>query len=64
MEIIIHRVNKLEELIKLPKEYGTEIDLRTKGSKIILNHEPFKDGCNFIDYIENYNQKNTEFCCK
>ncbi len=55
MEIIIHRVNKLEELIKLPKEYGTEIDLRTKGSKIILNHEPFKDGCNFIDYIENYN---------
>ena len=28
MEFIAHRINKLEELETLPKEYGVEIDLR------------------------------------
>ncbi len=54
MEIIIHRINKLDELKKLPHNFGVEIDIRSKDSKLILNHEPFKNGCNFIDYIENY----------
>ena len=44
MEIIIHRINSLKELIKLPTDYGTEIDIRSQGSRLILNHEPFKDG--------------------
>ena len=55
MEIIVHRVNKLEDLKKLSKVYGAEIDIRSVGSKLILNHRPFQGGCNFIDYIENYN---------
>jgi hypothetical protein len=55
MEIIVHRVNRLEDLKKLSKTYGAEIDIRSDGSKLILNHEPFQGGCNFIDYIENYN---------
>lgn len=54
MEIIIHRINSLKELIKLPTDYGAEIDIRSQGSRLILNHEPFKNGCNLIDYIENY----------
>jgi|TARA_B100000959_G_C14909711_1_gene594584 hypothetical protein len=54
MEIIIHRINSLKELIKLPTDYGAEIDIRSQGSRLILNHEPFKDGCNLINYIENY----------
>ena len=40
MEIIIHRINSLKELIKLPTDYGAEIDIRSQGSRLILNHEP------------------------
>ena len=54
MEIIVHRINSLKGLLKLSTNYGVEIDIRSYGSKLILNHEPFKNGCNFIDYIENY----------
>ena len=55
MEIIIHRINKVSELLKIPKRYGVEIDLRAKGSKIILNHEPFASGDLFENYLEFYN---------
>ena len=44
MEFIIHRINKINELKKIPKNYGTEIDIRCKGSKLILNHEPHENG--------------------
>ncbi len=55
MEIIAHRINRISELKKLPLRYGAEIDVRTNGSKIILNHDPYKNGENFKNYLENYN---------
>ena len=42
MEIIVHRINYIKDLINLPTDYGVEVDLRSQGSKLILNHEPFK----------------------
>ena len=54
MEIIVHRINYIKDLVNLPTDYGVEVDLRSQGSKLILNHEPFKGGDAFIDYIENY----------
>ena len=54
MEFIIHRVNLIEELRKTPQEYGCEIDIRTNGSKLILNHDPFNKGDDFIDYLDEY----------
>ena len=54
MEIILHRINKIAELKVIPKKYGTEIDLRIRNSKIILNHETDDKGDYFIDYLENY----------
>jgi|TARA_B110000971_G_C19971822_1_gene482966 hypothetical protein len=54
MEIIIHRVNKIKDLKKIPKVFGTEIDIRSYGSKLILNHEPKMNGDNFENYLENY----------
>ncbi len=54
MEIIIHRINKIKELKKIPKVFGTEIDIRSYGSKLILNHEPKVNGDNFENYLENY----------
>ena len=59
MEKIIHRVNNLKDLIKLPKTLGAEIDIRTDGSKLILNNEPIQKGDKFIDYIESADSKGT-----
>ncbi len=55
MEFIIHRINKIKELKKISTNFGTEIDLRCKGSNLILNHEPFADGEKLENYLENYN---------
>ena len=38
----------------MPRKYGSEIDLRTSGSKIILNHDPYKAGDKLEDYLANY----------
>jgi len=57
MEIIAHRINLISQLKETPLNYGVEIDLRTEGSKIILNHEPFSKGDLLSDYLENYSHK-------
>ncbi len=44
MHYIAHRINELENLRTLPTEYGAEIDLRDRGDRLILVHDPFKDG--------------------
>lgn len=54
MEIIIHRVNTIKKLKKIPKEFGLEIDIRNFKNKIILNHEPYSNGDLLVDYIKNY----------
>ena len=54
MEFIIHRVNLIENLKKTPQEYGCEIDIRSDGSKLILNHDPFTKGDYLIDYLDEY----------
>tara|TARA_B100000945_G_scaffold304831_1_gene290718 strand:- start:569 stop:1165 length:597 start_codon:yes stop_codon:yes gene_type:complete len=55
MELIAHRLNRIIDLKKLPKKYGAEVDLRTKGSKIILNHEPYRQGESLENYLSFYN---------
>ena len=57
MEFIIHRVNKIKDLKSLPKKFGVEVDIRTMGSKLILNHEPFSKGDILENYLENYEHK-------
>src|SRR4030067_2525890 len=47
MKYIAHRVNTLADLRSLPREYGGEIDLRDRGERLILQHDPFKDGGGF-----------------
>ncbi|NLG05175.1 MAG: hypothetical protein GX567_15295 [Clostridia bacterium] len=55
MHYIAHRVNQIEALSNLPREYGVEIDLRdqTDGT-IYLEHDPFKQGEDFEVYLKNY----------
>lgn len=55
MEYIAHRINTIEELKKIPFEYGIELDLRDYGDRLILQHDPFKDGEDFEEYLKHYN---------
>ncbi|MDG2059496.1 MAG: hypothetical protein P8J34_05030 [Flavobacteriales bacterium] len=54
MEFIAHRINTIEELKKVPNEYGVELDLRDYGDKLILQHDPFTDGEKFEEYLKHY----------
>lgn len=58
MDIIKHRVNTIEELLKLPIHYGCEVDLRTNGKRIYISHDCFEsDGDDFKKWLKNYNHK-------
>lgn len=54
IEIIIHRVNKIKNLSNIPLNYGCEVDIRSYGNELILNHEPYLNGDLLKDYLENY----------
>jgi hypothetical protein len=53
MIIICHRINKIEELKKIPREYGVEVDIRGYGDKILLNHDII-DNSEKYDELEEY----------
>ena len=54
---ICHRINKIEELEKINNNFGIELDIRDdhKTGKLILAHDPFVDGEDFENYLQNYN---------
>lgn len=55
MNYICHRVNSIEELKRLPSEYGVEIDLRDNvDGSIYLQHDPFLIGDDFEEYLKYY----------
>jgi hypothetical protein len=54
MEFIAHRINTVEELLKVSEEYGVELDLRDYGDKLVLQHDPFKEGEDFEEYLKHY----------
>ena len=55
MFFIKHRCNSFKELQKIPYKYGVEIDIRSFGENLILNHEPFVNGVLFKDWLYSYN---------
>lgn len=54
LKLIAHRVNTIAQLKKLPENLGVEIDLRSRGSKIILHHDPFCAGEYFDKWLNHY----------
>jgi len=52
--IVIHRVNDVSLLKNIPHNYGVEIDLRAEDRKIVLNHDPFKGGTDFLQWLDYY----------
>lgn len=57
MKIIRHRVNTLAELGKLTPDWGVEIDLRSRGSQLILQHEPYREGEAFEAFLDEWRAK-------
>ena len=60
MNIIAHRINTLEELAKVKKEDGIEIDLRGNPvtGNIYLQHDHFNSGIDFEDLLKQYVEDN------
>lgn len=56
MKTIAHRINTLEDLKKVKKEDGIEIDLRGNPSTgdIYLQHDHFKTGLRFEELLDQY----------
>jgi hypothetical protein len=54
VKIYSHRRNRKEELISTPHQYGVEIDIRTAGNDLILQHDPFSQGILFTDWLNDY----------
>jgi len=57
MITIIHKVNSIENLKKIPKNYGVELDIRNGPSGLLLSHEPSNEGTLFEEYLEEYNNE-------
>lgn len=55
MIIIKHRLNTIDQLKSCDKKYGVEVDIRSKGSDLIIHHDPFKEGILFKEWINYYN---------
>ena len=51
---IIHRVNHVDELKKIPTNYGVEVDIRCSDNKLVLSHDPEENKEDFSDYINFY----------
>jgi hypothetical protein len=54
---IVHRVNTIRQLKKIPPRFGVEVDIRGFGKKLVLNHEPLKTGDNLERYLKNYRHR-------
>jgi hypothetical protein len=54
---IAHRINKLEQLNSLAREFGAEIDLRDRAQRLILQHDPFVDGEDAEPFFARYSHQ-------
>jgi len=57
MQIVAHRRNEIAELKATPLDYGIEVDVRTRGVDLIVQHDPYMDGPLFEDWIAEYRHR-------
>jgi hypothetical protein len=53
-KFILHRANTIKQARSLTSDYGAEIDVRLNHGELILAHDPFQDGCNFFDWLNEF----------
>ena len=54
MIYIKHRINRSAELHSISSNMGVEIDLRSYGGDLIVQHNPFTKGEYFSEWLEYY----------
>jgi hypothetical protein len=54
MQIVAHRRNEILELKSTPPDLGVEVDIRTWGADLIVQHDPYVTGPRFEDWIAEY----------
>lgn len=54
MKLIYHSRNTISDLRATADKYGVEVDVRSQGDKLIIQHDPFVDGESFEEWIEAY----------
>jgi len=54
MKLISHRRNTVSELLATDSKYGIEVDIRSKGDRLIIHHDPFVAGESFDEWINAY----------
>lgn len=54
MIIVSHRRNTSQLLRDTPRHLGVEVDIRSWGDRLIVQHDAFVSGEDFEDWIENY----------
>ena len=54
MEIIAHRINTINQLQNLKKNFGVEVDIRTNNDELVIGHDPFRNYLNFNDWLSQY----------
>jgi hypothetical protein len=55
MLLINHKVNTIEKLQATPVQCGVEIDIRAYADRLVLHHDPFVEGCDFEEWLQQYN---------
>lgn len=54
IQYIRHRINTVAELASVDASHGVELDLRDRGDRLILQHDPFSDGEDFSEFLKHY----------
>jgi hypothetical protein len=54
MKLIAHRKNTIAELAATNSKYGIEVDIRSFGERLIIHHDPFTAGDDFVDWLREY----------
>lgn len=54
MRLIAHRRNSIADLLATPRNQGVEVDIRSRGERLVIHHDPFVDGEDFVAWIDRY----------
>lgn len=57
MIIVRHRITTREALEAVPPAHGVEIDLRSTGGQLCLEHDPFVSGEPFTEWLGSYRHR-------
>mgnify|MGYP001452640227 CR=1 FL=1 len=57
MQVVFHRRNTISELKAITSDLGVEVDIRSFGKRLIINHDPYKESIDFEDWLIHYNHK-------